>query len=301
MMLRKRQLQTVLVAVILLSLITLPLILRSGERYVGVFYYAWQFKDWLEENDPDVYPLIGRYNFGNETALRKQFGQMMDCGIDFVILSWCGLDDLSLGFFYNIVKETDLKFAVMYEYNYERKGRISYLQESADFIYENYGLKHHYFSLYGKPLFYIFTQFDNGAMDLLNFTGWNDNRFTVRHSPLMSPYNNIFTPNIPGLGPLGRAQAYTSDFVSVCPGAEWHSSDGYHTFDVYMSREHGDTYREQWDFAISVGKLNPYKKLTAVICSWNEYTEKTYIEPTEEHGYLYLDITKEKVLEFKQK
>jgi hypothetical protein len=54
-----------------------------------------------------------------------------------------------------------------------------------------------------------------------------------------------------------------------------------------VDRQNGQYYRDIFNIALST---NPD---WIFITTWNEWWENTHIEPSENHGSLYLDITRE--------
>ncbi len=58
-------------------------------------------------------------------------------------------------------------------------------------------------------------------------------------------------------------------------------------------RENGNYYRAGWDTAMS------YKAQAVIINSWNEWYEGSEIEPSQTHGTLYLDITRDKIGQYR--
>ena len=89
---------------------------------------------------------------------------------------------------------------------------------------------------------------------------------------------------------------YTAAEMLENPNAPWYADDA-------MGRRNGDTFREQWDLAIGLDAE------IVIVQSFNEWCSVTMpgkaaeeldaehsndIEPSEEHGFLYLEIMKEK-------
>lgn len=78
-------------------------------------------------------------------------------------------------------------------------------------------------------------------------------------------------------------------FATVMPGYDDMRYRGGHK----KARDDGNYYRSGWDVARSYNA--PY----AVITSWNEWFEGSSIEPSNNYGSTYLDITREKIAAFK--
>jgi hypothetical protein len=82
-------------------------------------------------------------------------------------------------------------------------------------------------------------------------------------------------------------------FVTVFPGfnTKHHKSDP--TTGIFVDREVGETYSRNWDVAF---ELNAH---TVLITSWNEWHEGTELEPSREHGFKYLNLTRIFISQYK--
>jgi hypothetical protein len=65
-------------------------------------------------------------------------------------------------------------------------------------------------------------------------------------------------------------------------------------YEPYVDRLEGETYRNYWTV---INGVSPHSVL---ITSWNEWHEGTEIEPSIEHGFSYVDFTREYIEEYKQ-
>ena len=74
--------------------------------------------------------------------------------------------------------------------------------------------------------------------------------------------------------------------VTICPG---YDDRYFRTPGVVVAREGGETYRVLWEEAIEAGPD------WVLITSFNEWHETSEIEPSVEHGELYLEITREMI------
>lgn len=264
-----------------------------GSRQVGTYYYTWWWEEWAGYNEID--PVLGDYRI-NSTIIETHLDWMIDSGIDFVVVSWAQteVEDERLDLVFEAAEGKKIEVCVLYEFTNVGGNNITLLQERADYIYKNYTPREEYFSFHGKPLFLVYTALENFS-DLSNLPKWNDERFTVRYVPVASTYNTAEVEDYPFVNPLFKVQEFFGDIVSIMPGINA-TVNGSH---VYEGRDGGETYRRQWDNAITLSRLNRHKNMAAIICSWNEFSEHTHIEPTEKFGDLYLNITRKKSEEFK--
>jgi hypothetical protein len=82
-------------------------------------------------------------------------------------------------------------------------------------------------------------------------------------------------------------------FVTVYPGFNNKNVFRDPTQGLLIEREGGETYTGYWDI---VFELNAH---TVLITSWNEWHEGTELEPSREHGFEYLNFTRNFVTQYK--
>ncbi len=91
-----------------------------------------------------------------------------------------------------------------------------------------------------------------------------------------------------------EAEGLTSIHIGgVWPGFDSLGSWGFGGGPQYADRAGGDTYAYQWDV------IENSEADIVQICTWNDWFEGTVIEPTVEEDFTYLDMTRERVGQWK--
>ena len=256
---------------------------------VGVHYFAWyQLEQGGWRNDltsvpaDSPLPAVGRYDSSDTDVIATQIRQMEDAGFDFVIVhiiansprTWT-----NARIFFDRLSGHQLKAAVLLDALYadDPATKAMWVQKAtAEFAGGS-----HYLLLRGEPLVMLFSaqlDFDVPGVVLRNVY-WTDrydpgrNTFNPNHhleprdwpfwADTPPPLVNGVVPVIPGYidTSLGRARS------------------------MVHPRDNGRMYQEQWQRALA---LHPE---LVFVYSWNEYFERTAIEPTEAWGNQYLQMT----------
>jgi hypothetical protein len=255
---------------------------------VGVFYYVWYDNasevSWDRSKIIDQ-PILGFYNSSDPVIIRQHLLWMKGLGIDFVVISWWGFYD-DYGKFtdnaakqvFNIAEEMvfenseenmgKLKFAIMVE-PFNKSGSSYNYAEIYDHIYSEFVLP--YSSVYyndSKPLICFFNNQDltpKGRIPL-------DERFNIVLVGQSDYVQWIYTDLNYYVKP--SRVPYTNQ-TSVTPRYD-DSHVRYPNCTVDLNLTQG-TYDREWENAIQLfkeGKID-----TILITSWNEYPERTVIEP----------------------
>lgn len=277
---------------------------------MGAFYYTWydpsDAASWEYPKIQDK-PVLDYYNSCDPTVIEQHFAWLSDLHIDFIIVSWWGMynqtdwhsfiNNATLQVFETAkANVTNVKVAVMVE-AYNETGAYNFT-ELYDWIYTN--LCQQYPTIYvkvdGKPLLCFFNAENMTAPGVFQ----RDNRFTVKivgnNDYAEWQYDGITEKNNPADAiPFPRDRQ-----ISVSP-----------RFDDFYVRENNETvdakleylYEQQWRQAINYSKQNAVDYVT--VTSWNEYPERTIIEPhtdstawTNNPYYLY-NLTKSYIEELK--
>ena len=262
----------------------------AGQRpLVGVHYFAWYRIDqrgWgndlttVAADSPK--PAPGWYDSGDTDVIAAQIRQIEEAGFDFTIVHVIATSPrtwTNARTFIDRLSGHRLKAAVMLDglYAEDAPTKAMWVQKAkAEFTGDS-----HYLLFHGEPLIMLFSarlDFDAEGVVLRNVY-WTDrydpdaNTFNPnRHleprdwpfwSPTPQPLVNGVVPVIPGYvdTALGRARS------------------------MEHPRNDGQTYREQWQRAIA---LHPE---VVLVYGWNEYFERTAIEPTDAWGDQYLRMT----------
>lgn len=248
---------------------------------VGIFFYVWYDTANPASWDKTIVdtPTLGRYDSDNTTVISQQLKWIEDLGIDFVIVSWWGTKD-NFGKFTDqsakLVFQTaqniksNLKFAIMVEPYPAIGGSYNY-QEIYSQIYRDFVAP--YASLYyvkdDKPLICFYN--DAGKKPSL--------------------CNNGDFPLDAGFTVLAVGEAWYTDWmytdlvksvtredqVSVTPRYDESRLKGRPAKLKVDPRLNLKVYDQEWQNAIDLweqGKVD-----TVLISTWNEYYERTAIEP----------------------
>ncbi|MEM3590798.1 MAG: mannosyltransferase family protein [Candidatus Bathyarchaeia archaeon] len=262
---------------------------------VGIFYYAWygEKRHWNDCEDnavidqPYTRYYQGYYSSLNETVVYSQLKLIEMANIDFLLVSWFypgSYEDQATKLLFEVTRKNNLnvKIALMIEPIDDYDVNATKLEQIKTYIMENYvkPYKQHYFHWEGKPLLAFFVP--------LNPTR-NDPEYSFKvigEQPYADwPYWSV-PPKI------------TEDGVtSVLPRYD----------DSRLPRERkiviDETYREelyneQWRFILN----NKDKLKLVLIATWNEYHERTMIEPhidaTADPEFYFPDYLYQKTCEY---
>jgi hypothetical protein len=277
----KRKWLVIGTVLILIALFGIIIFLASeSPPTIGVYYYPWYMDDWdqYHQNCPDT-PYLGKYNSANLTVIVQHLNWFKQLGINYVVFSWWGKDspsDNNIKLILSQIAEnyTDLQFFIMVEpfgdgwleaYGNSTKAyRFSLIY---NYVYETYisQFNSNCFCLDGKA---VIGFYDGPDREFARDVVPSDNRFSLRivgcHTDDDWEYE---VPN-----PSLSSQPVCRDGeISVCPRYDAH---GRHE-DVNYTE---GLYDAQWNKAISEVKQGKVKIIT--IISWNEFAERTQIEPT---------------------
>lgn len=296
-------------------LLLLPLTLFSShtvgvkQYYVGVFYYPWygfNFTSltWTGGNLTSHWndgsygvakdmPLIGFYSSMDNNTLKWQFDKMKEAGINFIVISWWGwgitnfsnptqistlyyaIDNASKNIFKYIEGNgLPFKVAVMVE---PFSSNMNYSQVY-DYIYENYYRPYDCFiyKFDNKPLLLFFNPLNPPTDErfVCKIVGHQSNVdiFFWKGMDALDEYKNVDVQNYMGEpvikdGIVSIIPRYDDKFLYKAG-----SRNGYMVFDETYSKR---LYQKEWDYVLQ----NRDKVHTILIYSWNEYHERSQIEP----------------------
>jgi hypothetical protein len=263
--------------------------LREQRPLVGVHYFAWYEPDpggWRNEatrvpaDSPK--PARGWYDSSNSDVMAAQIRQMEETGFDFVAVHVIPLSPRSWSnahTFFDRLSGHRLKAALVLDGLYDQTAAMKAMW--VERAKEEFTGDSHYLRLHGEPLVMMFStrlDFDVPRVILRNVywsyrydPGENAFNGTLRleprdwpfWAPTPQPLANGMVPVIPGYddAALGRSRSMVHE------------------------RGNGQMYRDQWRRALA---LHPE---VILVYSWNEYFERTPIEPTDAWGDQYLRMT----------
>jgi len=294
--------KTVFVMVFLIVICTSSIFLiKPGSGFtlddvkVGLYYYVWyegvhgeghwngippdkpESLDWKIVDTP----ILGFYNSQDPTLIRHQLEWFKELHIDFLIISWWGpysFPDNTTKTVFSIVEQEDypIKLAIMVE-AYNWSGLYNF-ETIYDYIYDTYVSPYEsiYMKLSDLPLVCFFND--------ENMTGNEAQRIAINSS------DTRFTPRIVGHNDYVDWWGWPVAGYSEAPEPILCEEDGYiGILPRYDDRHLGwgnppydanlteGLYDKQWNKAITLA--NESKVNYVGIYSWNEYHERSQIEP----------------------
>jgi len=266
----------ILLALITLSLFSyfIPCFCSADSIRVGVFYYVW-YEGSKHSNVVDE-PIIGWENYWSNSSktINWHLKWFKELDIDFVIISWWGpnnfIDNATKTVFKTFKEQSaQIQIAIMIE-PFNESGTYNYT-ELYNYIYETYVSSYPeiYMRLYGRPLLCLY----NGQNLTKDGKIPSDNRFEIRivgheayanwlysRSYEMKSWENELAMD----GQISVMPRY-DDTHFRSPGAQKDPTykEGY--------------YDEQWSKVLKLAREGKVNYVT--IASWNEFAERTQIEP----------------------
>ena len=278
-------------AVLILAILALTIIVSAAAIHywmtpkisvakIGIFYYTWYDPSlevsWDAKKIIDQ-PILGFYNSSDPAIIRQHLVWIEDLGVDFVVLSWWGFYDDYGKFTENVVRQvlsitresgSNLKIAVMVE---------PFNQNGSAYDYAT--IYNHIYSKFVLPFSSVY--YDDAK-------------------PLVCFFNN---PNLTDSGTIPQDERFKTVLVGQEPYVQWIYTDlnyyvkplqNPYTTQVSVTPRYDDShvrtpscvvdadltegiYDQEWRNAIQL--LKDGKIDTIMITSWNEYPERTAIEP----------------------
>ncbi len=245
--------------------------IKSENVLVGTFYYVWydNTRHWNDDplnivvDIPYTKYYTGYYSSINETLIFYQLKLIEECGIDFLIISWTSknsFEDNASKKVFKIIKENNLrlKVALMVEPVCDYDSDLNKFMELKKYIFENY------IQPYSDQYFY-----------------WNNKPLLGFFVPLNPPDDQLFSIRVIGEQPYAHWPYWSvppkiskDGVVAILPRYDdsYLSRDNKIVIDKHYTKK---LYDNQWDFVLR----NKDKINLVLITSWNEYHERTMIEP----------------------
>lgn len=289
----KRQLlAVVLISVSAFGLFSVkPSSCSASKAKVGLFYYVWyegglgngHWNSSLGWTVVDT-PLLGFYNSSDPSLIRQHLKWFDELGVDFLIVSWWGSSilqgyefaDTTTRLVFDLINETNspIKITLMVE-DFNQSGTYDFTA-IYDYIYDNYATRYgnEFFDLNGKPLVCWWNSDMTSTSESRQRIG-NDSRFAARiigHHDYVDWYawrpcsvdDEDYPITLPKLSKDG--------FTCIEPRYDDSHIGRSSTFDDDYSE---GVYDRQWTWALKQGN-----NLSIIaIYSWNEYHERSQIEP----------------------
>ena len=267
------------------------------------YYYIWfDIQSW--DRAKTDYPILGRYSSSNIDVMRQHIKWAKAAGIDGFIVSWKSTDKLNqrLKDLAQVAEEQNFKLAIIYQGLDFQRDPIPANQVDADFSYFiDHFADRPAFHIYDKPLIIWSGTWKYSRADIQNVVQGKRDQLLILASE----------KNVDGylrLADLVDGDAYY--WSSVNPDTNL----GYGNKLVAMSKvvhEHGGLWiapaAPGFDARLIGGKTVVDRKdgktlqtqfNTALqsspdaigLISWNEFSENSYIEPSEKYDRHYLDV-----------
>lgn len=300
----------------------------QSEPFRGWWGWHWHMDHF---SPPDTiashyYPLFGPYDSNDPHVLASQALLMKFAGIDGMIADWYGIEDFydyalirdATNSFIPYIKEAELEFSICYEdqtvgimlnhippYFPDRAAAVAHGVEVMQWLEDNYFTDPSYLKFDDRPVLLCFgPQFFNYSEWLTLFEDLDPQPHFFPLKYHSAPKTGEFDwPNpgdgtagvIPGLNAFYSRAAYYGweefigaafpRFHDIYAEAGVHGSYGYIDDEGSYGTYGTSTYSYTLERA-----LQSDANIVQIV-TWNDYGEGTIVEPTEEDGYLYLEIT----------
>lgn len=306
----------------------------------GAQYYCWygngigshHWNDTSHSGGVTDMPRLGYYASSSCSTIEAHWRQFDQMGLDFVVLNLHvdrnganAYEQAAAKSIFSVVDkmDTNVRLAIqLCPYDCTRKQ----LAETVAVVREHFVPRDSYFHYDGDPvLFYFWTGVQDGNKPWINFVDEQTEDF-LRIASSLRLYSDkeergnsfglfhgwsLFSPlelSAPTNWERIWTQAYNNSgagtrglrILSVSPGYDdRHLRDPNRKSNPHRSidRQQGSTYRRSLAHALSVDEPPDM----VVISTFNEYHENTHIEPSRNHGSLYLDLTREFIQEGKRR
>jgi hypothetical protein len=288
----------------------LPAARASDQRLVLAFYYAWyDHNTWTSGTLSDL-PATP-YASADREATARHIQQAQASGIDALILNWWGQGnqtEANLRALLDLAAERGFHIAVDFDINSPFMGGEAAYAENLRHLHAGHATHPAYLRSTGRPVVFFYNvsrlplatwqrlrnQVDPGR-DALWIAEGTDLAYQAvfdGHHLYSITWPNRVPPSqtLPKWG--NRLRAYNQKHgtaklwvATVMPGYDDRRIRPETGF--VRARDGGDYYRGCWQAAIDS------RPQWIVINSFNEWPEGTYIEPSQSHGSLYLDLTRE--------
>lgn len=270
---------------------------------VFAYYYIWFNPDSWDRAKSD-YPTLGRYSSDDRDVMQQHILWAKDAGIDGFIVSWKSTETLNsrLAQLVELAEIEDFKLMIIYQgLTFERESR-SYNTVASDFDYfiEQYSSRE-VFNVLGKPLIIW-----NGIMDYKKSDVESITSSRREDLLILATAKNVEEYQSVAKFVDGNAYYWSSVNPDTYPGylnklanmgyvvhvnsGIWISpaAPGYDGRLVggsrVIERQDGMMLRHQMETTI---KSSPD---VIGLISWNEFSENTHIEPSENYGMKYLEV-----------
>jgi hypothetical protein len=295
-----------------------------------------QWNHWVNVTEDSIfdfahYPLHGTYDSNDVNVIRSHIAIAKQAGIDVFIVSWWGIgsyEEKPIGEILTLAEQMDLKITFYYES--VRELTKDEIVDELTYLFESYSDHSAILKVSGKPVVFVYAVPAYGRdpefwLDVRNLVEENVGPVVLIGDTNNEEYLHVFDgfhvyihlgEDVAGFyqGCIDRFEigvstmdnddlfnaAYSSEdidmevkpfLLTVTPGFD---ATSWGRFEPYLDRLGGETYAGYWD---AVEEIGPHSVL---ITSWNEWHEGTEIEPSREHSFDYINMTKGFIEEYKK-
>lgn len=302
------------------------------DRSVCAHYYPWYGSpghDWRGGNwslESPSTPILGDYHSSDEHVIESHIDWCHTAGIDWLSVAWWGRDSIEDHRFKNILLEhpraDEIEWSVLYEsvgqlpnFDFDQAGTRHVFVSDLEYLAETYFDHPAYKHIDDRPVIYLYVgrgfhgdiegAFEE-AVDSIGVRPYVIADYSVGQpldgppiadiADAVSPYNP-YTPDNPsptdyidriaeGYSDWDATESDLDVFPTVIPGF-----DDTHITHVDRDNPPMEPSPNLYDQACRI--TDSYADGPVFVTSFNEWYEDTQIEPSEEHGRAYLDITAE--------
>ena len=265
-------------------------------------YYIW-FDPTSWDRAKTDYPVLGRYSSDEKQVMRQHIEWAKGAGIDGFIVSWKSTPALNrrLSKLVEVAKAEDFKLAIMYEgLDFDRQPLpVDQISLDMDYFTRQYG-DNKVFDIFGKPLVIWSGTWEFSRDQVAGVTTPLRDRLLILASEKnvegyqrladvvggdeyywssVNPETGGYQEKLDAMAEAVHAQGGLW-IAPAAPGFDARLVGGTSVVD----RKDGETLRLEVDAAI-----NSSPDAVGLI-SWNEFSENTYIEPSQDYGTRYLEV-----------
>jgi len=281
-------------------------------KKVLAFYYPWygspdgptgKWNHWNPENSyaSTNVPKAGYYDSKSEETIKRHIRQAKQNGIDGFIVSWWGpysFSDQTLKKFMKISEEMDFQFSIYFEEASSKGNMVKQLT----YVFDNYTGSKAFLHINDQPVIFcygrvthqydpavwreVFSELEEDGHSGF-FIGDGFSSDILKAFDGIHKYNTVSTP-LDELKSVYRSASFKASTkgklfaATVVPG---YDDTVIRDPGMVKARKGGDLYRQFWEVA------RESQPDWILITSFNEWHEGTEIEPSEEYGEKYLELT----------
>lgn len=284
----------------------LPTITPGNHVPVLAYYYIW-FDTQSWDRAKTDYPVLGRYSSDDADVMRQHIAWAKDAGIDGFIVSWKSTEKLNrrLEQLVDIAEDENFKLAIIYEgLDFERNPLpVEQIDSDLGYFIDQYS-GHPVFDLFEKPMVIWSGTWEFSPDEIESVASDKRERIHVlaseknlkgymRLANLVDGnayyWSSVDPDTHPGylekLVEMGKAVHENGGFwvAPAAPGFDARLVGG----ERVVNRNSGETLQKE----LNVARQSSPDVIGLI--SWNEFSENSHIEPSQDHGFRYVEILAE--------